>query len=59
MQDGWLLMKEFTQSFLGNVVDAPPSHLKNSNRLGDVFGPSDIILQYQEHFNTFRAQAQR
>ena len=48
-------MKEFMQGFLGNAVDGPPPHLKN--KMNEMFGPADVVLQYLEHFNAFRKAA--
>ena len=54
-QDCWPLMKEFMQGVLGNAVDGPPPHLKN--KMNEMFGPADVVLQYLEHFNAFRKAA--
>ena len=48
----WNLMKEMTQSFLGSLVDFPPSLLKV--KTDTFYTPSDTINQYLEHFNNFR-----
>ncbi len=54
-QDCWPLLKEFMQGFMGPVVDTPPPHLKN--KMDIPFAPADVVLQYLEHFNTFRKAA--
>jgi len=45
-------MKEFMQGFMGPVVENVTAHLKS--KMDAVYSPSDTIMQYLEHFNTFR-----
>jgi len=48
-------MREFMQSFLGNVADTLPTYVKN--RLDSMYKPADTMNQYLEHFNNFRKTA--
>ncbi|KAK3579333.1 hypothetical protein CHS0354_029623 [Potamilus streckersoni] len=48
----WNLMKEFIQSFMGNIAENPPAHIKS--KMDTVYTPEDTIQQYLEHFNNFR-----
>ncbi|KAL5013363.1 hypothetical protein ScPMuIL_007633 [Solemya velum] len=52
LNDCWNLLKEFMQSFMGNIVEAPPPYLKN--KADTPYAPSDTVHQYLEHFNNFR-----
>ena len=47
-------MKELMQSFMGNVVETPPTQVKN--KIDDIYTAADTINQYLEHFNNFRKQ---
>jgi mediator of RNA polymerase II transcription subunit 20 len=55
----WPLMKEFIVGLLGPVInaslDVPSQHFRNT--FDAIQSPSDVVLQYLEHFNNFRKVA--